>query len=94
MITALSDLMTWKVASRKPTDLVAWEKGAVQRIVFARYTAVGIVLVTAYPNDDQTKCEVVLNGVQYVRWYDTTAATTRMAALLINRFFDDIGVRG
>lgn len=84
--------MSWKVPSRKLTELVAWEHDEIGRLVFASYTPRGIVLVTAFPYENSTKCDVVLNGVKYVRWYDTTAATTRMAALLVNRFFGDIGV--
>jgi len=92
VITAASDLMAWKVPSRKRTELVAWETGKVWRMVYARYTALGIVLVTAYPHENQTKCEVVLDGVQYVCLYNTTTGTLRKVALLVNRFFDEIGV--
>ena len=93
MIKPASDLMAFNVPTRGQTDLVAEEQGSVGRVVFVRYSRrYGIVLVVSYPIGGQTKCECVIDGVQWLCWYQLVVISTRQAALLVNRFFDDIGI--
>jgi hypothetical protein len=93
MIKPASDLMAFNVPARGPTDLIAEEQGSVGRVVFVRYSRRGgIVLVVSYPHNGQTKCECVIYGVQWLRWYQHVVISTRQAALLVNRFFDDMGI--
>jgi len=93
MIQPASDLMAFNIHARGQTELIAHEPDDIGRITFVRYNRrYGIVLVVSYPYNGQTKCECVIDGVQWIRWYEHTVYSTRQAALLVNRFFDDIGI--
>lgn len=93
MIEPASHLMSFSVPARGQTELIAEEQGGVERVVFVRYSRrYGIVLVVSYPRENRTKCECIIDGVQWIRWYEHALISTRQAALLVNRFFDDIGI--
>lgn len=94
MIKPASDLMAFNVPARGQTDLIVEEQDGVGRVVFVRYSQrYGIVLVVSYLHNGQTKCECMIDGVQWIRWYYHVVISTRQAALLVNRFFSDIGVQ-
>lgn len=93
MIKPASDLMAFNVPARGETELIAEEQGSVGRVVFVRYSRrYGIVLVMSYLHNGMTKCECVIDGVQWICWYYHVVISTRQAALLVNRFFSDIGI--
>lgn len=93
MIEPASHLMSFSVPARGETDLIAEEQDDIGRVVFVRYSRrYGIVLVVSYLHNGQTKCECVIDGVQWICWYKHVVNSTRQAALLVNRFFDDIGI--
>lgn len=58
--------------------------------VFIRQLPEGMIVVTSYVEDGQTRVHTVLDGHSFSRWYNTSPITTRAAALLVNRFMKDI----
>ncbi len=95
MIKPASDIFSYTIPTDGLTTLVAHERGEVGRIVFTRFKReYGIILVTAHPHDNMTKCECVINDALHERWYYHTVSTTRQAALLVNRFLADLKKEG
>jgi hypothetical protein len=58
--------------------------------IYVRLMPGGMALVASYVEDGQAVVRMVVDGMSYHNWYNTSPITTRQAALLVNRFLRDL----
>lgn len=86
-VKAVSDLLDWKVSARSENE---YADARVDPLLFVRRTQGGLVLVTAWLEENLTKCAMVYAGRYYVRYYAPVVVTNRSAALLVRRFLEEV----